>query len=265
MLKEINHTFITLIPKIEIPCRTSHYRPISLCSTFYKTISKILVNRLRPLLDKLVSPFQSAFILGRSIHDNILLTHEIMHKFRKCKGKTAWVALKLDMEKAYDRLEWYFIQKCFQEIGFHPQWIKWVIECISSVSYSFLINGASHGLLLPSRGIRQGDPLSPYIFILCMEVFCSFLIKESRTAKSGIGIKICPKSTKIPYLLFADDCLTFCKSNQQTCSQLKDILDTFCALSGQLVNFHKSVITFSKNITTVQKLSVMGNFNIPQS
>ena len=166
MLKEINHTFITLIPKNVIPCRTSHYRPISLCSTMYKTIFKILVNRLRPFLDKLVSPFQSAFIPGRSIHDNILLTHEIMHKFRKCKGKTAWVALKLDMEKAYDRLEWGFIQKCFQELGFHPQWIKWVMECISSVSYSFLINGASHGLLLPSRGIRQGDPLSPYICLL---------------------------------------------------------------------------------------------------
>jgi len=105
MLKEINRTFITLIPKIENPSRTSHYQPISLRSTIYKTIAKILVNRMRPLLDKLVSPFQSAFILDRSIHDNILLTHEILHKFHMCKGKTASTAIKLDMEKAYDRLE----------------------------------------------------------------------------------------------------------------------------------------------------------------
>jgi len=105
ILKELNHTFITLIPKRHNPSTTNHYRPISLCSTIYKTISKILVNRLRPLLDKLVSPFQSAFIPGRSIHDNILLSHEILHKFKKCKGKTAWIAMKLDMEKAYDRLE----------------------------------------------------------------------------------------------------------------------------------------------------------------
>ena len=122
------------------------------------------------------------------------------------------------------------------------------MECISSISYSILINEVSYGLLQPSRGIRQGDPLLPYIFILCMEVFSSFLAKESSLAKSGIGITICPKSVKISCLLFADAYLLFCKSNQQTCSTLKTIMDKFCSLSGQLVNFHKSVITFSKNI-----------------
>ena len=129
----MNHTFITLIPKRNSPSETSHYRPFSLCNTVYKVISKILVNRLRPLLDKLISPLQSAFIPGRSIHDNILLTHEIMHKYRKTTGKIAWVALKLDMKKAYDRLEWYFIQKCLEEYGLHIIWIKWIIECITSV------------------------------------------------------------------------------------------------------------------------------------
>jgi len=105
LLRQVNHTFIALIPKRENSSNTQHLRPISLCNTVYKTISKILVNRLWPLLDKIVSPFQSAFIPGRSINENILLMHEIMHKFRKIKGKQACVALKLDMEKAYDRLE----------------------------------------------------------------------------------------------------------------------------------------------------------------
>jgi len=86
MLRQINHTFLALIPKGDNPTETQHFRPISLCNTVYKTISKILVNRLRPLLDKIVSPFQSAFIPGRSIHENILLTHEIMHKFKKTKA-----------------------------------------------------------------------------------------------------------------------------------------------------------------------------------
>jgi len=139
------------------------------------------------------------------------------------------------------------------------------MECISSISYSILINEVSYGLLQPLRGIRPGNPLLPYIFILCMEVFSSFLTKESRFAKSGIQITICPKIVKIPCILFADDCLLFCMSNQQTCSTLKAILDKFCSLSGQLVNFHKSVITFSKNITAAQKYTVMGSFNIPQS
>ena len=112
ILKEINHTFITLIPKINSPSQTTHCRPISLCSTVYKTIAKVLVNRIRPLLNNIVSPYQSAFILGRSIHDNILLTHEIMHKFNRCKGKMCWATIKLDLEKAYDRIEWDFIRRC---------------------------------------------------------------------------------------------------------------------------------------------------------
>ena len=112
ILKEINHTFIALIPKTSSFSQTSHFRPISLCSTIYKIISKILVNRLRPLLDHIISPLQSILVPSRSIHDNILLTHEIMHKFKNMRTKTAWTAIKIDMEKAYDKVEWDFILKC---------------------------------------------------------------------------------------------------------------------------------------------------------
>jgi len=134
------------------------------------------------------------------------------------------------------------------------------MECISFVSYSLLINEEPNGLFQPSRGIRKGDPLSPYLFILCMEAFNSALIKDANLHNSGIGIKTCPKNLKIPYLLFADDYLLFCKTKQHTSSRLKSILDQFCILSGQLVNFHKSVLTFSKNVTTTQKTSSYGHF-----
>ena len=150
LLRQINHTFFALIPKRDNPSETHHFKPISLCNTVYKTISKILVSRVRPLLDRLVSPVQSAFVPGRSIH-------EIMHKFRRIKGKQAWVALKLDMEKAYDRLKWSFIQKCLEQLGFHSRWIQWTMECITSVSYSLLVNDEPSGLIQPTRGIRQGD------------------------------------------------------------------------------------------------------------
>ena len=137
LIRQISHTFLTLIPKRDNPSETQHYRPISLCNTVYKTISKILANRLRSLLDKLISPLQSAFIRGLSIHDNIPLTHEIMHKFKKVKGKTAWVALKLDMEKTNYRLEWDYIKKCLHLCGFHSTWIKWVTECITQYHAPF--------------------------------------------------------------------------------------------------------------------------------
>ena len=151
-LKEINHAFIAIIPKVPYPTQTNQYKPISLCPTIYNVISKILVNRLRPLLDKSMSLFQSAFIPGRSIHDNILLTHEIMHKYKNMKTKTAWTAIKLDIEKAYDKIKWDFIFKVLMEMGFHSTWISWIKECISSVSYSLIVNDEPNGLINPREG-----------------------------------------------------------------------------------------------------------------
>jgi len=192
LLKDINHTFVALIAKVADPTQTHHYRLISLCSTVYKVIAKILVNMLRPLFDRLISPYHSAFVPGRSIHDNILLTHEIVHKFRNLKTKTPWVALKLDMEKAYDKMEWDFINKCLQELGSHQKWIAWINECIPSVTYLIIVNDAPSGFIKQTRGFRQGNPLSSYLFILCMEVLSHRLNIEAKPTKSGIGIKISP-------------------------------------------------------------------------
>ena len=105
LLRYINHTHIALIPKVNTPSMTCQFRPISLCNTIYRIISKILANRMRPSLEKIIDLVQSAFVLKRYIHDNIFLTRQIINKFRNMKGKKAWVALKLDMEKAYDRVE----------------------------------------------------------------------------------------------------------------------------------------------------------------
>lgn len=207
----------------------------------YKIISKILVSCLRPLLDKLVSPFQSAFIPGRSIHDNILITHKVMHKFKVTKGKTAWAVIKLDMEKAYNKLEWDFLFAYLMQMGFHSKpiskWIGWIKECVTTVSYSLLVNNSSHGFFRPSRGIRQGDPLSPYLFILCMNFFILRLCDLTQNPKSGVGIRLSLGSLTIPYLFFADDSLLFCKTNLESCRKLKHIIDEFCRLSGQFVNF----------------------------
>jgi len=265
LLKAVNHTLITLIPKIANPKLPGHYRPISLCTTLYKIVAKILANRMRPILQRIIHWSQSAFIPHRTIHDNILITHEIMNKFKLFKGKKGYAALKLDMEKAYDRIEWDFLLTCLQQLGFHDKWIRWIKECISTVSYSVIINGEPTGFFKPTRGLRQGDPLSPYLFIICMNVLAIRLYEQSLTAKSGIGIKIAASAPRIPCLFFADDSLLFCKATAQACRTLKRILDSFCEQSGQLVNYHKSSIVFSKNTSNMDKQIVSGIFNIPQS
>ena len=176
--ERINETHIRLIPKVPSPQQVTEYRPIALCNVYYKIISKILTKRLQPLLSNIVSENPSAFVPGRMISDNVLITHEVLHYLKNSDAeKRCAMAVKTDMSKAYDRLEWEFIRLVFQRLGFHPKWISWIIQCVSTVTYSFLINGSPKGRVIPSRGIRQGDPLSPYIFILCSEVLSGLCSK----------------------------------------------------------------------------------------
>ena len=169
------------------------------------------------------------------------------------------------MEKAYDRMEWPFIRQCLEQLGFHTQWINWLMECITSVSYSLLVNDEPTGMIHPTRGLRQGDPLSPYIFILCMEALSQALLQESMKPKTGIGFKIGPRLERIPCLFFADDCLLFCKVKTQACTRLKSLLDIFCSRSGQLINYYKSTLTFSSNATSHHRQVTTSIFNITHS
>ena len=114
---------------------------------------------MRPVLGKIIDPVQSAFVPNRYIHDNILLTHEVMNKFRNMKGKKSWIALKLDMEKAYDRVEWNFLLEALKQLGFHSKWIHWIRECISTVFYSIIVNDEVTGFF-PLRG--ESAKVTPY-------------------------------------------------------------------------------------------------------
>lgn len=145
LLKALNHTNIVLIPKRDNPTLTSHFRPISLCNVIYKIISKILAACLKPLLQKLISPMQAGFVPNCLIQENTILAHEIVHKLKLQKGKKGLMALKIDMEKAYDCFEWDFIFKVLRSFGFSATWIQLIHQCLTTVSYSLLLNGSPHG------------------------------------------------------------------------------------------------------------------------
>ncbi|CAA7058695.1 unnamed protein product [Microthlaspi erraticum] len=244
--KSLNHTHVRLIPKTPSPKAITEYRPIALCNVYYKIISKILTTRLQPILPSIISETQTAFVPGRAISDNVLITHETLHYLKSSEAtKRCSMAVKTDMSKAYDRLEWNFIVAVMERLGFHPKWINWVLQCVSTVSYSFLINGAAQGKVIPQRGIRQGDPLSPFIFILCGEVL-SGLCKKAQVRGTLPGLKVARGSPMINHLLFADDTMFFCKTSQTNCDTLCAILKQYEDASGQQINLLKSSITFSK-------------------
>lgn len=148
----VNHTYVRLIPKNLEAKRAEDFRPIALCNIYYKIISKLLSLRLQKVLNFIISENQSAFIPGRSITDNVLITHEVLQYLKSSSAtKQCSMAVKTDMSKAYDRVEWSFVAQVMERLGFHSKWILWIMECISTVSYSYLINDSVYGLVKPSR------------------------------------------------------------------------------------------------------------------
>ena len=168
------------------------------------------------------------------------------------------MATKLDMSKAFDRVEWGFIEGVMRKMGFNEGWISLVMRCISSVSYSVIINGETFGNIVPFRGLRQGDPLSPYLFLLWAEGL-STLLHEVAQNQLLNGISLGRGCPKITHLFFADDSLLFCKANSEECEKLKEILKKYEAASAQKVNSDKSSIYFSPNTTLELKETI---FNI---
>ncbi|KAK1584321.1 hypothetical protein Q3G72_031946 [Acer saccharum] len=243
----LNQTIIALIPKVPSPLDMTQLRPISLCNTAYKVISKVIVQRLRGLLPKVVSPNQVAFIPGRQIQDNIVVAQEVLHKFKIMKGKKGFVAWKIDFAKAYDKLQWSFICNVLKDVGIGGSLLKLIMWCISSVSFKIAMNGEVTDSFNPGCGIRQGDPLSPHIFVLCMEKL-SHLINQKLRVGLWKSVKISRGGPEVSHLFFADDLILFGQASITQAETMRECLDTFCEFSGQQVSFPKSRVFCSNNI-----------------
>ena len=245
MPAHINDTHIVLIPKKLVPLVPADYRPISLCNVIYKIIAKCLANRLKPHLPDYVHPSQQAFIECRRISSNIIIAQEITHSFALSSWKNKAFMLKIDLAKAFDRLEWNFIVAALARKGLHAHFINLVHSC--SPTFSVVISGQPFARFRGDRGVRQGCPLSPYLFVLAINEL-SIALQEAMAANYFVGITLGPNCPAIHSLLFADDLLVCGKATVQEATRMKQILHDFCIRSGQTPNWSKSGIIFSKHV-----------------
>lgn len=253
---ELNSTNVVLIPKKENASCMKDLRPIALCNVLYKILAKVLANRLRDVLPEIISENQSAFIKGRSITDNVLVAFEVIHHMRrKNRGNEGEVALKLDISKAYDRVSWRFLRHRMQVMGFCGTWIDWMMMCVKTVSYNFCLNGSMVGPVIPKRGLRQGDPLSPYLFLFCVEGLSNAIDQASLDGNIH-GSSICPLAPTISHLLFADDSFLFFRGTTEEATNVKSLLLNYEKFSGQSVNYQKSGVFYSANVRRDKQLEI---------
>ncbi|XP_075095490.1 uncharacterized protein LOC142173745 [Nicotiana tabacum] len=236
--KSITHTNLVLLPKKPRVETFSDLRPISLSNFINKVLSRVLHDRLEIFLPSLIAPNQSGFVKGRSIFENILLTQEIVTDIR-LKGKPANVVIKLDMAKAYDRVSWKYLLYVLRKMGFSEHFINMVWNLMSNNWYSVLVNGQSSGFFKSTRGVKQGDPLSPALFILSTEVLSRSLNKLFED-KSFVGFGMPKWSDSLNHLAYADDTIIFASADPPSLSKIMAVLGNYEKISGQMINKDKS-------------------------
>ncbi|XP_068466211.1 uncharacterized protein [Phaseolus vulgaris] len=165
--KGCNASFIALVPKVRNPVSLDYFRPISLVGAMYKIISKVLAERIKKVLPTIIDDCQSAFLKNRGILDNVLMANEVVEDIRR-RGQSG-LCLKVDFEKAYDSVRWEFLYDMMGKMGFHRKWIRWIQGCLESASISVLVNGSPTYEFKPERGLRQGDPLASFLFLIVAE------------------------------------------------------------------------------------------------
>ena len=232
----MNSTFITLVPKKNRSIKVRDFRPISLVSSVYKVISKVLSLRLGEILGDTISENQNAFVGGRQILDAALVANEVVEDVRRRKQKG--MVFKLDFEKAYDRVNWDFLDRVFCRKGFGDRWRGWIKGCLSSVVFSVIVNGEPKEWFRGFRGVRQGDPLSPFLFTLVVDVLSRML---ARGVETGVvkGLEVGNEGLEISHLQFADDTILFLSEDRDKFYNVLSLLQIFEVVSGLRINLSK--------------------------
>jgi hypothetical protein len=252
-------TFVALIPKKTGAMEIKDFCPISLVSGVYKIISKVLTSWLKSVLGKLVSQMQSAFVPSRQILDSILMANECVDsKIRYAGYGEPGLICKLDLEKAYDHISWDFLLYMLERFGFGERRRGWIYQCVSTVWFLVLINGTLEDFVGSSRGVRQGDSLSPLLFVVVMEVFSRMMnVAVERELLTGFSVGSRPsEAMEVTHLLFVDDTLIFCEPTVEQIQNLRCLLLCFEAASGLKINLSNSTIVL---------IGVVGNLKVLSS
>ncbi|XP_026399042.1 uncharacterized protein LOC113294884 [Papaver somniferum] len=231
-----NSTFIALVPKRDSIETIKDCRPIFLLTSVYKIISKVLATRLSLVMDKLISPVQCAYIQGRQIIDGTLIANEMVDS-RITPGVPGLIC-KIDLEKAFDRVSWFFLEKMLKKMGFGDQWCKCLRFCYSTASFSVLINGTSFGHFNSSIGVRKGDPLSPLLFNIAMEGFSRYLDRVAEMGQFN-GFSNVHNGIVINHLHYADDTIFFLNYSRDELHNWFSSLKCFELIAGLKINTSK--------------------------
>ncbi|KAG7559114.1 Alpha/Beta hydrolase fold [Arabidopsis thaliana x Arabidopsis arenosa] len=260
LLKDLNCTIIALIPKVPEACKLGDFRPISCCNLIYKVISKIIANRMKPILQECVSPNQAAFLKGRSLGENVLLASELIRNYQKVACPKSCM-VKVDIRKAFDTVCWDFVLKVLSAQNFPPIFCAWIKQCISSPRFSVSINGELAGFFPAEKGHRQGDPISPYLFIMVMEVLSKLL--EAAASQGKIQLHPLCSTPLVTHLLFADDLLVFSDGAGNSLTAISEVMINFKRLCGLDMNPSKSEIFFGGySASEVEALSVLSGIKV---
>lgn len=240
----VNSSFIVLIPKKHNSLEIGDFRPISLINCSLKLLLKVMTNRLKPFLGACISEEQSAFISGRNINEGIFIVNEVIHSLKSSNLDGS--ILKIDFSKAYDSVDWSCLFHSMSCLNMGEKWISWVLALLQSSRMSVLINGSPTEEFSPSRGLRQGDPLAPYLFLIVGEILSKLI---SRAREKGLikGLVFNEDKDNITHFKYADDTILFMNNTFEDIPGMKKIFLLFQVITGLTINFEKSQAYHTSN------------------